>query len=119
MHIKKNCKTCSKEFDAIKDGQFFCSRKCFKKDYYQRNREKLRLLEKKRPTYNCSVCSNACEMPFDPVKNYGKFGAFVCPFCGMPREIVVEFAHDYRMVMGNSFTAQFVIHSAIVSTRTA
>lgn len=117
MHIKKNCKTCQKEFDAIKYGQFFCSRKCFKKDYYQRNREKLRLLEKQRPVYNCSVCDGASEMPYDPVKNYSKFNAFACPFCGMPRGVVVELAYDQRMIIGNAFTAQFVIRSAIISSR--
>ena len=118
MRIQKKCKTCEKEFEAIKDGQFFCSRKCFKKDYYQRNREKLKQLEKRRPVYTCSVCSHACEMPYDPVKNYSKFNAFNCPFCGMPRAVVVEYAYDQRMVIGNSFTAQFVILSAIVSSRT-
>ncbi len=117
MRIKKKCKTCSKEFDAIKDGQFFCSRKCFKKDYYQRNREKIKQLEKRRPIYTCSVCNCGCEMPYDPVKNYSKFNAFACPFCGMPRAVVVEYAHDQRMIMGNSFTAQFVIQSAIISSR--
>lgn len=118
MKLKKCCKTCGKEFEAIKDGQFFCSRKCFKKDYYQRNRDKIKELEKKRPVYHCSVCSYPSEMPFDPVKNYSKFSEFACPFCGMPRAIVVEYAHDQRMIVGNSFTAQFVIHSAIISSRT-
>lgn len=116
MRIQKECKTCQKKFEAIKDGQFFCSRRCFKKDYYQRNREKQRILDKKRPIYQCSVCSNSCEMPFDPVRNYGKFSAFACPFCGMPREVVVEYAYDRRMVVGNSFTAQFVVQSAIISS---
>ncbi len=57
-------------------------------------------------------------MPFDPVKNYGKFSEFNCPFCGMPRGVVVEYAYDHRMILGNSFTAQFVVVSAIVSART-
>lgn len=34
----------------------------------------------------------------------------------MLRAAVVEYAHDSRMVMGNSFTAQFVIQSAIISS---
>lgn len=116
MKIEKKCKTCSIKFQAIKDGQFFCSRKCFKKDYYKRNREKQQLLEKKRPLYKCGVCGNNCEMPYDPTKNYSKYNAFACPFCGIQRSAVVEYAEDARMVWGNSFTAQFVIQSAIISS---
>ena len=55
-------------------------------------------------------------MPYDPTKHYSKFNAFACPFCGIARAAVVEYAHDSRMVMGNSFTIQFVVQSAIISS---
>jgi hypothetical protein len=57
-------------------------------------------------------------MPYDPTKHYSKFNEFACPFCGIQRTALVEYAEDYRMVMGNSFTAQFVIQSAIISRTT-
>lgn len=119
MRITKKCKTCDKEFEAIKDGQFFCSRKCFKKDYYKRNKERQAKLEATHPTFKCGVCHASFMMPFDPVKNYGLFQNFRCPYCGISREAVVEHAYDQRMVMGNAFTVQFVIQSAIVSSRTS
>lgn len=116
MRIQKTCKTCSKEFTAIKEGQFFCSRKCFKKDYYKRNKARQEKLSKTRPTWTCSICNNQCEMPYDPTKHYSKYNEFACPFCGIQRKAIVDFDGDYRMVMGNSFTAQFVVQSAIVSS---
>ena len=116
MKIERKCKICEKKFVAIKHTQYFCCRKCFKKDYYQRTKERLAILSKKHPSYNCPVCANGTELPFDPTKNSGDFNALVCPFCGIPKSVVSYFWTNANFTLGNSMTAQFVIHSAIVST---
>ena len=88
--IRKNCKTCGVEFDAIKDGQYFCSRKCFKRDYYKRNKERLAILAKKRPIYKCPNCHHAEEVPFDPIKYPKKFNEYTCPKCGVRRDEAIK-----------------------------
>jgi DNA-directed RNA polymerase subunit RPC12/RpoP len=83
--IRKICKTCGVEFDAIKEGQYFCKRKCFKRDYYKRNKARLALLAKARPIYRCGNCGHAAEVPFDPIKYPKRFTKFKCPECSMAR----------------------------------
>jgi len=90
MKILKNCKTCEVEFTAIKEAQYFCSRKCFKKDYYKRNKKRQEALDKLRPVYNCSACGKASEVPFDPVKNYSRYSEFKCPHCFELRSDLVD-----------------------------
>lgn len=90
MVIRKNCKTCGIEFDAIKDGQYFCCRKCFKRDYYKRNKTRLAILAKKRPTYKCPLCNHSEEVPFDPMKYPKKYTEYTCPNCNVPRQEAVD-----------------------------
>jgi len=88
--IRKNCKTCGVEFDAIKDGQYFCTRKCFKRDYYKRNKARLAILAKARPVYRCGACKHAAEVPFDPIKYPKKFTKYKCPNCDKSRQDIVD-----------------------------
>lgn len=120
MNVTRNCKVCGKRFTAIKQTQFFCKRKCFKKDYYKRTKEAIAQQQKinpffGKPLYKCPMCANECHVPFDPVKSYAAFDLFVCPFCGIPRVVVFEHQHDSTFVQGNVATSQYVIYSAIVS----
>lgn len=82
MRIKKNCKTCGKQFTAIKTTQFFCSRKCFRKDYNKKKREEEQNRPKKYPGYNCANCKKISLMNFDPISNSKMFDEFECPYCG-------------------------------------
>lgn len=81
MEIKKACKTCGKEFTAIKSTQYFCSRKCFRKDYHHRKREEAQKMPPKFPAYSCPNCDRRSLLDFDPAKNMARFDAHKCPYC--------------------------------------
>jgi len=82
MEIRKQCKTCGKEFTAIKTTQLFCCRKCFRKDYNDRKREEFLNRQMKHPAYSCQECGRRCLLDFDPSKNTKMFDKFECPYCG-------------------------------------
>lgn len=87
MQIARNCKVCNKKFTAIKSTQWFCQRKCFKRDYYLRKKEELAedVRRPKYPSMNCAVCHIKSELDFDPVKNPKKFEEHKCPHCEFAR----------------------------------
>lgn len=116
MREQRKCKTCSAKFCAIKETQRFCSRKCFKRDYYIRTREGLAILGKQYPTYTCGLCGQGTPLDYDPVKKWKLFGGLICPFCGVPKNIVIKYQEERTFVLGNSRTVQYVVSSAIVST---
>ena len=114
MQLKRKCKICGKKFTAIKNTQFFCQRKCFKKDYYRRTKLKLAEIESRTPTFNCLVCGTITKLTFDPIKDEVSFGSFICPSCGIPRRTALEQEGHPDFVLGNPYITQFVIVSAIV-----
>ena len=118
MRLQRKCKVCGESFTAIKHTQYFCKRRCFKKDYYQRTKKRNAALKKLRPSYNCSVCGNRSEITFDPVKKDKLFSGLICPFCGIPHTVILTFEqrHSTEFVMGNAATVRFVISSAIISS---
>jgi len=93
MRTERICKICGNKFLAIKTTQFFCSRKCFKKDYYVRM--KIKELEKdqnpKYPSKQCGLCGKVSQLDFDPIKNPQKFNAWGCPHCGATNALVWEY----------------------------
>ena len=115
MKLKRKCKMCEKEFTAIKHTQFFCCRKCFKRDYYIRTKEKLEKERSKYPQFKCPLCEEKSSLMFDPIREEVAFDNHICPFCGIPREVTIEQENNTNFYVGNSFTIQFVISSAIVS----
>lgn len=92
MRIKRKCKICGKDFVAIKVTQFFCSRKCFKKDYYLRTKSRLSEQEHNPsyPTKKCCFCSEVSKLTFDPIKFPKLFDDWGCPFCGTTNKLVWE-----------------------------
>ena len=115
MQIPRECRVCGKDFLAIKQTQFFCCRKCFKKDYYQRTKAKLAEEAARRPVYNCPICEEATPIDFDPIKDEKSFDEMICPFCGIPRSVMYAHHTNPYFIIGNSMTAQFVVQSAIIS----
>ena len=89
MKIDKKCKVCGTPFTAIKTNQYFCSRKCFKKDYNVRKREERKLDRETNPArygwYICSACGLKTPLPYSPKRYKLKFETFECPECGTPR----------------------------------
>jgi len=111
MRIKRVCKVCGNVFLAIKTTQFFCSRKCFKKDYYLRIKAKVQEKEQNPhyPSRICGFCGEKSVLNFDPIKEQAKFDDWHCPFCGvtnktlwqnidnpMSQQEIAEFISTYR-----------------------
>jgi transcription elongation factor Elf1 len=119
MKLKRKCKICGKSFTAIKNTQFFCQRKCFKKDYYQRTKKKLAELEARRPTFTCAVCDTTTKLDFDPIKDEVSFGLLICTNCGIPRRVALKESDNPHFVLGDPYIEQFIIRTAIVVSPSA
>ena len=79
--IKKiSCKTCSKSFFPKSEKNIFCSRRCFKKNYYHRKKAE-ELNNIKFPMFKCPSCKRNIELNFDPVLDDRRWLNFSCPFC--------------------------------------
>ena len=79
---KRICPTCGKEFVARKDINIFCQRKCFKKAYAAKMKEKA-AKENKFPIYKCPKCKRITQLTFDPAKKFSPWLAFKCELCGI------------------------------------
>ncbi len=93
MEIKRNCKICGSDFSAIKTTQFFCSRKCFKRDYYVRTKVEI-INEKQNPNYPikyCSFCGESSKLDFDPLVDPHLYKAWGCPSCGATNRLILEY----------------------------
>lgn len=90
MKINRTCKVCGNSFIAIKITQFFCRRKCFKRDYYLRTKEIIQNKEQNPnyPVKKCNFCNISSQLNFDPVKNPELFDAWACPMCGVSNKVV-------------------------------
>lgn len=90
MKIHRHCKICGNSFVAIKVTQFFCRRKCFKKDYYLRTKNRIQDREQNPvfPTKECGFCSKVSKLNFDPVDNPKMFDSWECPYCGASNSLV-------------------------------
>jgi len=95
MRIKRACKICGDHFAAIKITQFFCSRKCFKRDYYLRTKEKAQVERKqqKYPTKSCVLCGVVSQLTFDPIESPQDFKTWGCPHCGATNELIWRHQH--------------------------
>jgi len=83
MQLSRRCKSCKEWFKAIKTTQLFCCRKCFKKDYYYRLRQK-QAIERSSPSFPdkyCQVCSTKMILQFDPIKAPHLYDELECPKC--------------------------------------
>jgi len=78
MLEKRVCRCCGKEFFAKKDKQWYCSKKCFKKDYFIRRST----MDYGYPTFKCPDCGNTIHLRFDPIKETFFWTEFDCPYCG-------------------------------------
>lgn len=96
MKITRKCKTCGDDFSAIKATQFFCSRKCFKKDYYIRTKANIENTENNPhfPIKKCDFCEERSQLTFDPMKNRERYSAWRCPHCGVTNKLIWEYANN-------------------------
>jgi hypothetical protein len=90
MKFKRICKICGNEFTAIKSTQFFCKRKCFKKSYYLKLKDRIQDMQY-NPAYplkECGFCLKTSRLPFDPIKKPKLYDSWGCPYCGATNELV-------------------------------
>jgi len=83
MAICRN-QTCGKEFKQVKKRHFFCSRKCFIKQYY------LTINKKSNPIFLCPSCNTKTRLDFYPIDDNEKWTSFKCPKCGYAVEEIIE-----------------------------
>jgi predicted RNA-binding Zn-ribbon protein involved in translation (DUF1610 family) len=74
------CKTCGKKFKPKSENNVFCTRKCFKKDYYHRKKAE-ELAKEQFPEFNCPSCKQQIVLDFDPAKHTLRWLHYVCPGC--------------------------------------
>lgn len=77
MKISRICKSCKKDFVAQKTKQWYCSRRCFKQDYFRKSKDKPGLF----PVFVCEDCGLVTELRIDPVKDEFFWTDFKCPGC--------------------------------------
>ena len=78
---KINCKTCGEEFTPKSEKNIFCSRKCFKKDFYIRKKNEVIVIT--FPDFICKNCGNKFSLDFDPIEDPEKWLSFRCPDCSV------------------------------------
>lgn len=90
MRLQRNCKVCDKKFTAIKTTQYFCSRRCFKRDYYLRNKAKMaaETANPKFPIRTCAYCKLPTELDFDPIRLPERFDIWQCLHCGLSNDVL-------------------------------
>jgi hypothetical protein len=120
MKILRECKICETPFVAIKTTQYFCKRKCFKRDYYLRNKEKINA-EHANPTFptkTCAYCFTMQMVPYDPVKQPEKFNKWECVMCGVTNEMLwkhQESPRSYQII--TAMLATIPVHPYILTPR--
>ena len=88
--VEIQCKTCGEMFMPKSPKNVFCTRKCFKKNFYHRKKAE-NLNAKKFPSFICPSCGKKVDLDFDPLTNNGKWTQFQCPFCRTLMINIVEY----------------------------
>lgn len=91
MKVQRVCKICGRTFFAIKTTQFFCSRKCFKKDYYIKVKINKQKQSRIFPEKKCPYCEETSKLTFDPVSKPELFQEWACPKCGVPNRLIWKY----------------------------
>lgn len=73
-----SCENCKKEFQPKSSNNIFCCRKCFKKNYLSRIKEKDRT---SFPKFKCSKCGQYIKLDFHPEKETSRWLNYKCPGC--------------------------------------
>ena len=86
------CKNCNKEFVPKSKNNIFCCRKCFKKNYLAREKEKE---ETSFPEFTCPRCGQHIKLNFHPAKDVYRWANYQCPGCNtlmidVYEEIIME-----------------------------
>lgn len=82
--MTRQCLYCQTSFETNKLIRVYCTRKCFKRAYAIKEREKAKALENNRPTITCEECEAVAIIDFDPIREWWKLEGHFCPFCFTP-----------------------------------
>lgn len=63
------CKNCGKTFIKKSEKNIFCSRRCFKKNYYYIERERKKKNDTEFPMYKCPKCGQVIKMEVHPIRD--------------------------------------------------
>jgi len=89
LTIQKACLRCGTMFMPRKTRHFYCSRKCFKKVWYQKQKQtsKVPEIDSSRPEYICSFCGRKSLLDFSPKTEtgYKMLEHYKCPHCNKER----------------------------------
>jgi len=124
MTKERLCQTCGKPYQSKKITHLFCSRRCFKRSYYLRNRAII-LEERrnpKRPLKTCLVCGTLCLLPFDPITNPRAYNDWQCHNCRATNDLIWRWQNSpnsFQVIMQELRTVQVVFSfSATYITKT-
>jgi len=97
MKLHRTCKVCGNAFTAIKVTQYFCCRSCFKREFYQRTKEKQKAEERSPefPLKKCDFCKETSRLSFDPLASPQLFNAWGCPHCHATNKLIWEHQDKY------------------------
>lgn len=102
MTLIRVCKACGASFSAIKETHHYCCRKCFKKDYYTRTRDKIKarliydMAHPVYPTRICDFCGYESSLEFDPTKEEYRFDTWECPCCHVPNSLLWRYQDNFN-----------------------
>lgn len=121
MKLPRVCQICSKPFIAIKATQLFDSRRCFKRAYYLRNKQKQQSaqLVPNFPKKKCAFCGTLHTIPYDPIKQVKRFNAWECSNCGVSNMILWKYQDNpasYQMI--ENFLKSVKVHSFLLTQPT-
>jgi len=74
------CISCGNPFMPKCEKNKYCTRRCFKKAYYHRQKAE-KLLAQKTPSFTCPSCGQHITLDFDPVFEPYKWQSYQCPGC--------------------------------------
>lgn len=92
--MTKICLSCKKEFESNIKPQKFCTRRCFKQDYYSKQKQKERDENSrfsKFPIKHCDLCGRDTQLDFDPKKHFALFNGWECPHCHVPNKMLWKY----------------------------
>ena len=118
MQIKRKCKICGQDFTAIKTTQFFCCRRCFKKDFYQRTKNRIQDGRQNPvfPSKECGFCLKVSKLEFDPIKHPDLYDNWKCPHCMATNKIIWENQdnpNSYQIISQIVVSIQYVERTVI------
>ena len=114
MQIPRLCKTCRSNFVARKTTQYFCTRKCFKRNLYLLTKEQAQKEKNNscNPIKKCDVCQESSQLDFNPLHSPRLFDEWRCPYCGASNKLIWEYRYNpnsYQIIQSILVSIQYTV----------